>query len=272
MEVVGHRRSTHRRTLATSAMGKHQREKARAKRAVFKTTSQPAPTITHLRPSTLSAVSSSSSTSSPHHVDLLRLAFLEWLLPLKALTSPHDLWDRFMLDWSAIPSHELPVQSSRPATLFSHVRALRHSNNMGALRKEVREGRAKLTLKAAEDDGGLRPHQTLLQWYLDGAEGGKEKAPEAADTRLGSSDGEAEQVEETRQVEGSRGGASPVLAGVGREEGAKRRKRNVAVESDEGEEDIAATKRRRSGVQQPEAATPALLTSNSNIWEALADG
>ena len=52
-------------------------------------------------------------------MDLLRVAFLEWLLPLKHLTSPHELWDRFMADWSAIPGHELPVQSSRPATRSS---------------------------------------------------------------------------------------------------------------------------------------------------------
>ena len=94
-------------------MGKHQRERARAQRAAFKVTSQPT-SVSSLPASSMSPSPSPLSAPSPHHVDLLRLAFLEWLLPLKALTSAHELWDRFMADWEAIPGHELPVQSSRP--------------------------------------------------------------------------------------------------------------------------------------------------------------
>ena len=252
-------------------MGKHQREKARAKRAAFKAPSQLNPVVLHVRAPTASTVSASSalsSSSSPHHVDLLRLAFLEWLLPLKQLSSPHELWDRFMTDWSVIPAHELPVQSSRPATLFSHVRALRNSNNMGALRKEVRDGRAKLTRTAAQDEGGLRPHQTLLQWYLDGGESGgaqSEEDRETAHTARSSSDDEVERAEEPRDSE-----VTPSAAGgSGRVDRTKRR-RTVSIAATEQEREGGTSKRRRDDEAEPAATS--LLTTNANIWEALADG
>ena len=264
-------------------MGKHQREKARSKRAAFKAPSQPLPSTAHLRssilPSSLSSLSSSPS-SSPHHVDLLRIAFLEWLLPLKALTSPHELWDRFMADWSSIPGHELPVQSSRPATLFSHVRALRNSNNMGAMRKEVREGRAKISRGAGEDEGGLRPHQTLLQWYLDGGDGGKEKvetALEAGDTQQ-SSETEAEQAD---QIEDSKGRVSQVaVEGGGQGERGKRKRADREVGGEEEVDGPTSGKRREVAIKQQQAervavsvaAPPLSLTTNNNMWAALVDG
>ena len=247
-------------------MGRHQREKARAKRAAFKLPSQPDLTSISAQPSssTLSPLASNSSPS-PHHVDLLRVAFLEWLLPLKHLTSPHELWDRFMSDWSAIPSHELPVQSSRPVTLFSHVRALRSSNNMGALRKEVREGRAKLTHNASEDEGGLRSHQTLLQWYLEGGDGTKEQPEKvAAVAQRRSVDEAAEQVEEQQ----------PQATKAGLEHGYRaKRRRTDAAPDDDGGEGLTASKRRTGVLQQlDEHAVSSPLATTVNIWDALADG
>ena len=246
-------------------MGKHQREKARAKRAAFKASSQPvAPASTPVRSSTFAALSataatSSSSSSSPHHVDLLRLAFLEWLLPLKHLTSPHELWDRFMADWSAIPSHELPVQSSRPATFFSHVRALRNSNNMGAMRREVKKGRAKVSQAAAADDAGLKPHQSLLQWYLEGGEAGKQ-GEAAFDTSL--DHGVKEEGEEQTEEGEVRVAATEGVRG--------KRKRSAETHNSDQDSDTAI--KRRGDTLQQRAALPSLLRGSNNIWAALSDG
>ena len=245
-------------------MGKHQREKARAKRAAFKANTQPVPsTSTPVHSSAFAALSSTAATShsssSPHHVDLLRLAFLEWLLPLKRLTSPHELWDRFMADWSAIPAHELPVQSSRPATLFSHVRALRNSNNMGAMRREVKKGRAKVARAAADDEGGLKPHQSLLHWYLEGGEGGKQSEV-AFDTSL--DHGVKEEGEERTEEGEVRVAAAKGVCG--------KRKRSTETHSSERDNDAAS--KRRSGTAQQSAASTLPLAGSNNIWAALADG
>ena len=260
-------------------MGRHQREKARSKRAAFIPPSKPSASALSTTPVRASAVAlfnspaataSSSSSSDPHHVDLLRVAFLEWLLPLKSLTSPHDLWDRFMQDWGAIPAHELPVQSSRPHTLFSNVRALRNSNNMGAMRKEVREGRAKLKRGAGGDHGGLKPHQTLLQWYLDGADGGQQEQVNGGEQLpVDSAQKGDDTIEETQAEQ-----PTDIAAGGGSSNsgGAKRKRTTAASESVEGSASTDNEKRRRGANQQSDHPPSTPLTVNSNIWDALADG
>ena len=125
----------------------------------------------------------------------------------------------------------------------------------------MREGRAKLTRTAAGDEAGLKPHQTLLQWYLDGEQDEKWQTAEgeggAAQTRS-----LARQVEpdnEQRQSEES--AVDPRVS--------SKRQRTEAVGSEV--ECSVASKRQRAITEHTEQST-ASLTGSYNVWDALADG
>ena len=133
---------------------------------------------------------------------------------------------------------------------------------MGALRKEVRQGRAKLARGAAGDEAALRPHQTLLQWYLDSADVGKGQLAgevQAGDSQRSDRSEESEQADERKQEQTDRDSS-----------GAKRKKADAAPGNVEGT--AAPSKLRRGVEQQPEPVSASPLTTTTNLWEALADG
>ena len=237
-------------------MGKSQREKARSKRASYTPYSH--------RPSPAPA------SSSPHHVDLLRLAFLEWLIAHRSSTDRHRLWDAFLADWAAVPEHELPVPVSRPFNLHSHVKAMRSGAELHARRKEVREGREKLARA-----GGLRPHQSLLQYATDSeagpAEEGRTPAEDSREEEGSSAARAAKEAEEDeRAVAEARQCQSVTVDGAVQSKlqlnaGRASALLRTALRT-------AATHSAKRAVQQQQHLQSTTLAPSPNPWAALTGG
>ena len=163
-------------------MGKSQREKARTKRGQYTATPYTRTAASHL-----SHTSTSTSPPTPHHLDLLRVAFLEWLIAHRSTAHRHSLWSSFLADFSSIPDYELPFTIPRPFNLHSLVKQLRSGATLHSWKTEVKEAREKLAAA-----GGLKPHLSLLAYHLEG---------DAADPAHNAADAAAVDVEEHAREE-----------------------------------------------------------------------
>ena len=238
-------------TLLTS-MGKAARPKRRDKHSAASSGSTQLGSFTAVSSAKRRQQAPSSASSSPHHVDLLGAAFLEWLLPHhRRSTDQHALWSAFMSDWSAVPESELPVTLTRPLTLHAYLKRYRNAANVAAARADVRAARERMQREA-----GMQPHQSLLAFYLqpdDGDNQGgtvrrkrrqRDAAPEAKETEL-----------PTDELSAASQDAAPAKRG-------RRGDRQQAGGSEGARGSVAA---------EPRSAPTLGICRSSTVWDALLD-
>jgi len=87
---------------------------------------------------------------------LIHLALVEWILHNAYIKTVHELWNKFLVDWSCLPERFHPANCHRPRVLYNMVQMMTRKTRKIENRQQVKRERSKIP--------DLRPGETVLQF------------------------------------------------------------------------------------------------------------